>query len=132
MYRDDKTITIIELSRGGRLVGGLQRRDVMELFQNMVRYPEMIATDTAAKLAACLRLRARLLEIVERNALKRKQNNRVRCFWTVAQGDRGQLHCGPEKDQQITGWTVSVCRIPGYLRACGGITAGAVYADQGW
>jgi acetophenone carboxylase len=43
------------------------RRDVMELFQNMVRYPEMIATDTAAKLAACLRLRARLLEIVERN-----------------------------------------------------------------
>ena len=42
------------------------RRDMMEFFQNMVRYPEMIATDTAAKLAACLRLRARLLEIVER------------------------------------------------------------------
>jgi acetophenone carboxylase len=43
------------------------RRDMMEFFQNMVRYPEMIATDTAAKLAACLRLRARLLEIVERH-----------------------------------------------------------------
>lgn len=43
------------------------RRDMMEFFQNMVRYPEMIATDTAAKLAACLRLRARLLEIIERH-----------------------------------------------------------------
>ena len=43
------------------------RTDMMEFFQNMVRYPEMIATDTAAKLAACLRLRARLLEIVERH-----------------------------------------------------------------
>jgi acetophenone carboxylase len=43
------------------------RRDIMEFFQNMVRYPQMIATDTAAKLAACLRLRARLLEIVERH-----------------------------------------------------------------
>jgi len=42
------------------------RRDMMEFFQNMVRYPEMIATDTAVKLAACLRLRARLLEIAER------------------------------------------------------------------
>jgi acetophenone carboxylase len=42
------------------------RGDIMEFFRNMVRYPEMIATDTAAKLAACLRLRARLLEIVER------------------------------------------------------------------
>ena len=46
------------------------RRDIMELFQNMVRYPEMIATDTAAKLAACLRLRARLLEIVERRGVE--------------------------------------------------------------
>ncbi len=43
------------------------RSDIMEFLQNMVRYPEMIATDTAAKLAACLRLRARLLEIVERH-----------------------------------------------------------------
>lgn len=43
------------------------RRDMMEFFQNMVRYPQMIATDTAAKLSACLRLRARLLEIIERH-----------------------------------------------------------------
>lgn len=46
------------------------RRDMMEFFQNMVRYPEMIATDTAAKLAACLRLRARLLEIVEQRGVE--------------------------------------------------------------
>jgi len=46
------------------------RSDIMEFLQNMVRYPEMIATDTAAKLAACLRLRARLLEIVEKHGTK--------------------------------------------------------------
>ena len=41
------------------------KRDILDLFENMVRYPEMITTDTSAKLAACLRLRARLLEIIE-------------------------------------------------------------------
>lgn len=42
------------------------RRDIMEFLENMVRYPEMIAMDTAAKVSACLRLRARLLEMVQR------------------------------------------------------------------
>lgn len=41
------------------------RRDLMEFLQNMVRYPEMIAVDTAAKVSACLRLRTRLLEIAK-------------------------------------------------------------------
>lgn len=39
------------------------RRDMIEFFENMVRYPEMIAIDTSVKLSACLRLRTRLLEI---------------------------------------------------------------------
>ncbi len=39
------------------------RRDMIELFENMVRYPEMIAIDTSVKLSSCLRLRTRLLEI---------------------------------------------------------------------
>lgn len=41
------------------------RRDMLEFFENMVRYPEMISIDTSVKLSACLRLRTRLLEIVE-------------------------------------------------------------------
>jgi N-methylhydantoinase B/oxoprolinase/acetone carboxylase alpha subunit len=41
------------------------KRDILDFFENMVRFPEMITTDTAAKLAACLRLRARLLEMIE-------------------------------------------------------------------
>jgi acetophenone carboxylase len=41
------------------------RRDMMEFIENMVRYPEMIAIDTAVKLSSCLRLRTRLLEIAE-------------------------------------------------------------------
>lgn len=41
------------------------RRDMIEFFENMVRYPEMIAIDTAVKLSSCLRLRTRILEIAE-------------------------------------------------------------------
>ncbi len=41
------------------------RRDMLEFFENMVRYPEMISIDTSVKLSACLRLRTRLLEMVE-------------------------------------------------------------------
>ncbi len=41
------------------------RRDMIEFFENMVRYPEMIAIDTSIKLSACMRLRTRLLEMVE-------------------------------------------------------------------
>ena len=41
------------------------RRDMIEFFENMVRYPEMIAIDTAVKLSSCLRLRTRLLEIAD-------------------------------------------------------------------
>ncbi len=60
-YAEGLKVPPLRIGEGFRL-----RRDIMDLFQNMVRYPEMIATDTAAKLAACLRLRARLLEILER------------------------------------------------------------------
>jgi len=60
-YAEGLKVPPVRIGEGFKL-----RRDMMEFFQNMVRYPEMIATDTAAKLAACLRLRARLLEIVER------------------------------------------------------------------
>lgn len=42
------------------------RRDIVELFENSVRYPLMMTNDTAAKVVACLRLRERLLEIVEK------------------------------------------------------------------
>ncbi|MFO1376797.1 MAG: hydantoinase B/oxoprolinase family protein [Steroidobacteraceae bacterium] len=41
------------------------RRDMLEFFENMVRYPEMMAIDTAVKLSACLRLRERLLEMAK-------------------------------------------------------------------
>lgn len=41
------------------------RRDMLEFFENMVRYPEMISIDTSVKLSSCLRLRTRLMEIVE-------------------------------------------------------------------
>jgi N-methylhydantoinase B/oxoprolinase/acetone carboxylase alpha subunit len=61
-YAEGLKVPPVRIGEGFKL-----RRDIMEFFQNMVRYPEMIATDTAAKLAACLRLRARLLEIVERH-----------------------------------------------------------------
>jgi len=61
-YAEGLKVPPVRIGEGFKL-----RRDMMEFFQNMVRYPEMIATDTAAKLAACLRLRARLLEIVERH-----------------------------------------------------------------
>jgi acetophenone carboxylase len=42
------------------------KKDIIALLENHVRYPLMISNDTAAKLAACLRLRERILEIVER------------------------------------------------------------------
>ena len=42
------------------------RRDIVELFENSVRYPLMMTNDTAAKVVACLRLRERLLEIVQK------------------------------------------------------------------
>jgi acetophenone carboxylase len=60
-YAEGLKVPPLRIGEGFKL-----RSDVMEFFQNMVRYPEMIATDTAAKLAACLRLRARLLEIIKR------------------------------------------------------------------
>jgi N-methylhydantoinase B/oxoprolinase/acetone carboxylase alpha subunit len=41
------------------------RRDMLEFFENMVRYPEMISIDTSVKLSACLRLRTRLLEMTQ-------------------------------------------------------------------
>jgi acetophenone carboxylase len=41
------------------------RRDMLEFFENMVRYPEMISIDTSVKLSACMRLRTRLMEMVE-------------------------------------------------------------------
>ena len=40
------------------------KSDLIDFLANMVRYPEMMTTDTAAKVAACLRLRERLLDIV--------------------------------------------------------------------
>jgi acetophenone carboxylase len=42
------------------------KRDILDLFENNVRYPLMISNDTIAKLVACLRLRDRILEIVEK------------------------------------------------------------------
>src|SRR5579875_117426 len=42
------------------------RKDIVELFENSVRYPLMMTNDTAAKVVACTRLRDRLLEIVEK------------------------------------------------------------------
>jgi acetophenone carboxylase len=60
-YAEGLKVPPVRIGQGFKL-----HRDIMEFLQNMVRYPEMIATDTAAKLAACLRLRARLLEILER------------------------------------------------------------------
>ncbi|MEM4218172.1 MAG: hydantoinase B/oxoprolinase family protein, partial [Candidatus Methanomethylicaceae archaeon] len=41
------------------------RKDVVELVENNVRYPLMITNDQSARVAACLRLRKRILEITE-------------------------------------------------------------------
>lgn len=64
-YAEGLKVPPLRIGEGFKL-----RRDIMEFFQNMVRYPEMIATDTAVKLAACLRMRARLLEIIERRGVE--------------------------------------------------------------
>lgn len=42
------------------------KTDLMELLENSVRYPLMISNDTSAKVAVCLRLRNRILEMVEK------------------------------------------------------------------
>ncbi len=42
------------------------RKDIVELFENSVRYPLMMTNDTAGKVVACLRIRERLLEIVQK------------------------------------------------------------------
>jgi len=44
------------------------RKDIVELFENSVRYPLMMTNDTAAKVVACIRLRERFLEIVEKKS----------------------------------------------------------------
>ena len=42
------------------------KSDIIELFENNVRYPLMMTNDLAARVAACLTLRKRILEIVEK------------------------------------------------------------------
>ena len=42
------------------------KKDIVELFENNVRYPLMITNDQAARVAVCLRLRSRILDIAEK------------------------------------------------------------------
>lgn len=46
------------------------KSDIVELFENNVRYPLMMTNDLAARVASCLTLRKRILEIVEKKGVE--------------------------------------------------------------